>query len=42
MFRLAETLLILKQQQQAKILFEQAITFDFPEKEKALARLKTL
>ena len=42
MFRLAETLLILKQQQQAKILFEQAITYDFPEKVKALARLETL
>lgn len=42
MFRLAETLLILKQEQQAKVLLEQAITYDFPEKEKALARLEVL
>lgn len=42
MFRLAETLLILKQPQQAKVLYEKAITYDFPDKEKAVERLKTL
>jgi len=42
MFRLAETLLKLKQPQQAKILYEKAITYDFPDKEKAIERLKTL
>ncbi len=42
MFRLAETLLILKQPKQAKTLFEKAVTYDFPDKDKALARLKSL
>jgi putative PEP-CTERM system TPR-repeat lipoprotein len=42
MFRLAETLLILKQPEQAKTLFEQAVAYDFPDKEKALRRLKEL
>ena len=42
MFRLAETLLILKKPQQAKILFEQAVAYDFPDKENALKRLKEL
>lgn len=42
MFRLAETLLILKQPRQAKILFEKALTYDFPDKHKAVIRLSEL
>jgi len=42
MFRLAETLLILKQPRQAKTLFEKAITYDFPDKHKAVIRLSEL
>jgi putative PEP-CTERM system TPR-repeat lipoprotein len=42
MFRLGETLLLLDQPQQAKSMFQQAIEYDFPEKQKASARLKEL
>lgn len=42
MFRLAETLLQLKQPLQAKALYEKAIAYNFPDKEKAIERLKSL
>lgn len=42
LYRLAETLLMLNQQKQAKELLEQAVQYDFPDKELAVTRLKSL
>lgn len=42
LYRLAETLLMLNQEEQAKVLLKQAVQYDFPDKALALTRLESL